>query len=144
MADAQAKKGDKVQVNYKGTLNDGTVFDSSENSGPIEFTIGEGTLISGFEEAIIGMSPGDTKTEKIPSNEAYGPHSDELMLKVEKDSMPEGREFQVGDWLEVVFPDGRRAPVKVAGLEAASVTLDANHPLAGKDLVFELELVAIA
>jgi peptidylprolyl isomerase len=138
----QAKRGDTVHVHYKGTLDDGTEFDSSEGSEPIVFTIGAGQVIPGFENAIEGMSAGDRKTERIEVGNAYGERREELVFNVPRDQMPEG-EVEVGDMLRVGFPDGSNAAVSVAAVDDQEVTLDANHPLAGKNLTFELELVSI-
>ena len=140
----QAKRGDTVHVHYTGTLDDGTQFDSSVGSEPIVFTIGAGQVIPGFEDAIEGMSAGDKKTEHIPADNAYGAHREELVFTVSREQMPDGAEVEVGDMLRVGFPDGSNAAVQVAAMDDDSVTLDANHPLAGKDLTFELELVSIA
>ena len=139
----QAKRGDTVAVHYKGTLDDGTIFDSSEGGDPISFTIGGGEVIPGFETAIEGMSIGDEKTEKIESGNAYGPRRDELVFRVGREQLPDGSDVEVGDVLRIGFPDGSSAAVKVAEMDDASLTLDANHPLAGKDLTFELRLVSI-
>ncbi|MDQ3280705.1 MAG: FKBP-type peptidyl-prolyl cis-trans isomerase [Acidobacteriota bacterium] len=139
----QAKRGDTVHVHYRGTLDDGTEFDSSAGSEPIVFTLGAGEVIPGFEEAIEGMSAGEKKTKHIDAQNAYGDRRDELVFEVPRDQMPEGGEVEVGDMLRVGFPDGSSAAVQVAAVEAGSVTLDANHPLAGKNLTFELELVSI-
>ena len=139
----QAQRGDTVSVHYRGTLSDGSEFDSSAGSDPIRFTIGAGEVIPGFETAVEGMSAGDRKTETIVAENAYGERRDELVFTVDRDQMPEGNEIEVGDMLRIGFPDGSSAAVQVAGLDDATVTLDANHPLAGKDLTFELELVAI-
>jgi len=139
----QAKRGDTVHVHYKGTLDDGTQFDSSEDSEPIVFTIGAGQVIPGFEQAVEGMSQGDRKTERIEAGEAYGEHRDELVFTVSRDQMPPGTDVEVGDMLRVGFPDGSNAAVQVAAVDENTVTLDANHPLAGKNLTFELELVSI-
>jgi peptidylprolyl isomerase len=140
----QAKRGDTVHVHYRGTLDDGTEFDSSAGAEPIVFTLGAGEVIPGFEEAIEGMSAGQKKTQHIAADNAYGDHRDELVFTVPKDQMPEnGSGIEVGDMLRVGFPDGSSANVQVAGVENDSVTLDANHPLAGKNLTFELELVQI-
>ena len=138
----QAKKGDTVHVHYRGTLTDGTEFDSSAGGDPLVFTLGEGQVIPGFENAIEGMSTGDKKTELIPVDEAYGERREELVFTVGRDQM-QGNEVEVGDMLEVGFPDGSAAAVHVAAVSDETVTLDANHPLAGKDLTFELELVGI-
>lgn len=138
----QAKRGDTVHVHYKGSLEDGTLFDSSEGNDPISFKIGAGEVIPGFEDAIVGMAVGDSKTERIPAERAYGDRRDELVFSVGRDQMPEG-DAEVGDMLSVGFPDGGSATVQITELDAESVTLDANHPLAGKTLIFELELVSI-
>jgi len=139
----QAKRGDTVSVHYKGTLDDGTIFDSSEGGDPLSFTLGGGEVIPGFESAIEGMSIGDEKTERIDSENAYGPRRDELIFRVAREQLPDGSEVEVGDVLRIGFPDGSSAAVQVAQMDEASLTLDANHPLAGKDLTFELRLVAI-
>ncbi|HEX8171982.1 MAG TPA: peptidylprolyl isomerase [Thermoanaerobaculia bacterium] len=139
----QAKRGDTVHVHYTGTLDDGSVFDSSHDSEPIVFTLGAGEVIPGFETAIEGMSAGEKKTQRIEAGNAYGEHRDELVFQVSRDQMPEDGDVEVGDMLRVGFPDGSTAAVQVAAIEGDSVTLDANHPLAGKNLTFELELVSI-
>lgn len=139
----QAKRGDTVSVHYKGTLDDGTIFDSSEGGDPISFTLGGGEVIPGFDTAIEGMSIGDEKTERIDADNAYGPHRDELVFRVRREQLPDGSDIEIGDMLRIGFPDGSTANVQVAEMDDASVTLDANHPLAGKDLTFELRLVAI-
>lgn len=139
----QAKSGDTVEVHYTGTLDDGTTFDSSADREPLRFTLGSGQVIDGFDQAIVGMSPGETKTEKIVAEEAYGPHRAELVFDVRRDAMPEDTEIEIGDWLEVALPDGNRLPVQISSIGDESVKLDANHPLAGKDLTFQLQLVSI-
>lgn len=139
----QAKQGDTVHVHYKGSLEDGTVFDSSEGSEPLQFTIGSGDVIPGFEEAIVGMDLGDHKQTTIPADQAYGARREELVFQVEREQLPPNSDVSVGDFLRIGFPDGRTANVQVAEMDDASVTLDANHPLAGKTLVFDLTLVSI-
>lgn len=139
----QAKRGDTVHVHYRGTLDDGTEFDSSAGSDPIVFTIGAGQVIPGFETAIEGMSTGEKKTERIEAENAYGDRRDELVFTVGREQMPENADIEIGDMLRVGFPDGSNAAVQVAAMDEQSVTLDANHPLAGKNLTFELELVSI-
>jgi len=140
---AQAKLGDTVRVNYTGRLDDGTVFDSSLRSGPLEFTIGDGQLIPGFENAVIGMTPGETKTQRVPADEAYGPHADFLVIEVDRRRVPPELDPKVGDRLQLQHPDGRVTPVLVTEVTDSSITLDANHPLAGKDLTFDIELLEI-
>ena len=140
----QAKNGDTVKVHYTGTLEDGTQFDSSANSDPLEFTLGGGQVIPGFEEAVLGMSIGDSKTKTIPAEQAYGPHDEDMVLVVEKEMFPENINPEISQQLEMRNQDGRAIGVVVTEVTAESVTLDANHPLAGQNLVFELELVEIA
>ncbi len=140
---AHAKRGDTVSVHYKGTLEDGTIFDSSDGGDPISFTLGEGQVIPGFEDAVEGMSIGEEKTRTIDSENAYGPRREELVFRVPREQLPDGTEVEVGDMLRIGFPDGSSAAVQVADMDDDSLTLDANHPLAGKALTFELRLVAI-
>lgn len=140
---AQAKNGDTVDVHYTGKLDDGTVFDSSKGKEPLQFTLGTGQVIPGFEEPVVGMEPGQSKTIHIPSDRAYGPHQPDMVIEVPKDQLPEGMEPGVGDQLQVSQPDGRAYVVTVTNVSDASITLDANHPLAGKDLTFDIELVEI-
>jgi len=140
----QAKHGDTVKVNYTGKFEDGTVFDSSAQRGPLEFSIGASEVIAGFERAVIGMSPGDSKGEKIPCEQAYGPHRSELLVKLDRGNVPPDLDVTVGQRLNLTHPDGHSASVTVADVSDDKLTLDANHPLAGKDLIFEIELVEIA
>ncbi len=139
----QAKSGDTVRVHYKGKLEDGTVFDSSEGREPLEFTVGGGQIIRGFDEAVIGMSPGESKTERIPSDAAYGPHRVEMVVEVNRNVVPPDLNLEVGQRLELQGKDGNLVPVMVSKLSDGSVTLDGNHPLAGKDVIFSIELVEI-
>ena len=138
-----AKQGDTVQIHYTGTLDDGTVFDSSEGRDPLSFTLGEGQVIAGFEQATLGMEVGETKTTRIESEQAYGERNDELVLEVPREQLPDELEVEVGTPLQLQQPDGNAVPVTVASLDQQSVTLDANHPLAGQPLTFELTLVGI-
>lgn len=140
---AQAKIGDTVRVHYTGKLDDGTVFDTSIGHEPLEFTIGDGRIIPGFEKAIIGMSPDESKTVKIPYNDAYGPYFNEMVIVVSKSQFPPNVNPEVGQQYQVPTPDGRMLIFKVTEMNDDSVTLDANHPLAGKDLIFDIRLVAI-
>lgn len=139
-----AKEGNTVKVHYTGTLRDGTVFDSSKGREPLEFTLGEQRVIPGFESAVVGMNPGEKKTTTIPADEAYGPHREEMLLEVQRDQFPENISPEVGLQLQMTTQDGRQVPVKVMGVDEAKIRLDANHPLAGEDLTFELELVEVA
>jgi peptidylprolyl isomerase len=140
---AQAKNGDKVKVHYTGKLDDGSVFDSSQDRDPLEFTIGEGQIIPGFEHAVVGMNPGDSKTATIPVDEAYGPRRDEMVMDVDKGQFPEHITPEVGQKLQMKRSDGQVLMVTITGVSEANVTLDANHPLAGKDLTFDIQLVEI-
>ncbi|HEX6902909.1 MAG TPA: peptidylprolyl isomerase [Thermoanaerobaculia bacterium] len=139
---AEAKNGDTVRIHYTGTLSDGSVFDSSQGEDPLEFTLGSGQVIPGFEQAVEGMQPGEKKEVKIPSGEAYGAHNDEWVLVVDRENFPEHIEPEPGQQLEL-SQNGQSFTVTVTEVSEDSVTLDANHPLAGKDLTFELELVEI-
>ena len=140
----QAKHGDKVVINYVGKLADGTVFDSTDGREAFEFTVGSGTVIPGFERAVLGMKPGDSKSETIPADEAYGPHRGELVVEVERQHLPDDIEFGVGQLLQVQTPEGHASGVVVVGVSDERVTLDGNHPLAGRDLIFDIALVEIA
>jgi peptidylprolyl isomerase len=140
----QAKQGDKVKIHYTGKLEDGDIFASSKNKEPIEFTLGQGQVIPGIEEAVEGMETGESKTVNIPPDKAYGPHRDELTQEIPKKEMPGDIKPQVGQRLNVKWSDGKETPVSVTDVSETSVIIDANHPLAGKDIVFELELVGIS
>jgi FKBP-type peptidyl-prolyl cis-trans isomerase 2 len=139
----QARDGDTVRVHYTGRLEDGTVFDSSKGREPLEFTIGSGVLIPGFERTVLGMAPGETRAATLPPHDAYGERDEENVVVLERTELPEGMAPGVGDMLEVHGDDGSKLPVIVTETTASSVTLDANHPLAGKTLRFEIELVGI-
>lgn len=139
----QAKQGDTVKVHYTGKLDDGTVFDSSQERDPLEFTIGTGTIIPGFEQAVIGMAPGESKTEVIPTDRAYGPYLEEMVLQVERQQLPTDIDPEVGQQLQLQHPTGEVIPVVITDVSSSVVTLDANHPLAGEDLTFDIQLVAI-
>ncbi len=140
---AQAKLGDTVQVHYTGKFEDGTVFDASSEGNPLEFPLGEGRVIPGFEEAVVGMAPGESKTQTVPCTQAYGPHYSEMVVEVDRQQMPADLDLSVGLQLQLQHPSGRVIPVVITEIEGSKITLDANHPLAGKDLTFEIELVAI-
>ncbi|NOZ56058.1 MAG: peptidylprolyl isomerase [Calditrichaeota bacterium] len=140
---AQAKQGDTVKVHYTGKLEDGTVFDTSADREPIEFTLGDGQIITGFENAVLGMEEGEKKTAKVPSDEAYGPHREDMMLRVGRDQFPPDLKPEVGQQLQMTQSNGQTLIVQVAEVDESTVLLDANHPLAGKDLIFDIELVEI-
>lgn len=138
-----AKSGDTVRVHYTGRLEDGEVFDSSVGTEPLEFTIGQGTIIPGFEDAVVGMNPGDSKTQHIEADNAYGPHIDEMVQTIDRSSVPPDIELEIGQQLQVRQPGGPPMILTVAGLTETDVTLDGNHPLAGHDLTFDIQLVDI-
>ena len=140
----EAKNGDTVKVHYTGKLKDGDVFDSSEGGEPLEFTIGEGQVISGFEEAVLGMSPGKSKTVEIPADKAYGERVDDLVVQIDREEMPPDMDCEAGQKLRVGGSDGPAAVVTVLEVTEAAVTVDGNHPLAGEDLTFDIQLVEIA
>jgi len=140
---AQAKKGDKVQVNYKGYLKDGTIFDSSEGKSPLDVTLGAGAVIPGFDAALVGMEVGDKKTVNIPMDQAYGNHNAEMVMQMPKNQIPPDLKPEIGDKLQVGGPTGELMAVEVLDITDEFIVLDANPPLAGKDLTFDLELVAI-
>ncbi|OQX30599.1 MAG: peptidylprolyl isomerase [Candidatus Sedimenticola endophacoides] len=139
----QAKMGDTVKVHYTGTFDDGTQFDSSQGSEPLEVTLGQGQVIPGFEAALEGMTAGETKSVHIPAEMAYGEYSPEMVQEVERTAIPEEIELSLGIQLQAHAPDGTPFMLVVTGLNDETVTLDANHPLAGKALNFALEMVAI-
>jgi peptidylprolyl isomerase len=139
---AQAQNGDTVRVHYTGKLEDGTVFDSSQGRDPLEFTLGSGQVIAGFDDAVSGMEPGSAKTVTIPAERAYGARRDELLLQVDRSQFPDNADPAPGQQFQM-SQGGQNFVVSVAAVEGSQVTLDANHPLAGQDLTFELELVAV-
>jgi len=139
---SQAKEGDTVRVHYTGTLNDGQEFDSSRGLDPLTFTIGAGAVIQGFDDAVTGMAVGDEKRVTIPAEEAYGPRRDELTLRLPRMELPPDLELEEGSQLRMEQGD-QSVVVTVRELDDQSVTLDANHPLAGEALTFDLQLVEI-
>ena len=141
---AEVKSGDTVQIHYTGTLQDGTMFDSSEGRDPLEFVVGSGQIIPGLDSALPGMTEGDKKVVKVPSDEAYGPVNPEMRQAVPREGIPADIPLDPGTQLQMQTPEGQALPVTVVEVDEATVTLDANHPLAGKDLQFDIELVKIA
>ena len=137
------KDGNTVKVHYKGTLDDGSVFDSSEGKAPLDFKIGEGKIIPGFEKGVLGMEKGEKKTIKIPCGEAYGPIRPEAMADIPQKDLPEDMKPEVGQMLQMGKEDGQMFIAQVIKVTEDKITIDANHPLAGKDLTFELEVVEI-
>ncbi|NQU44651.1 peptidylprolyl isomerase [bacterium] len=140
----KAKKGNVVKIHYTGKLDDGTVFDSSEGDKPLEFTVGAEEVIAGFDKAAEGMEVGEKKTVTIQPEDAYGPHHDELIETINRDRIPEDIHLEVGGQIQATQPDGESIVLTVVDMTDGQVTLDANHPLAGKALTFDVELVEIA
>lgn len=138
-----AKEGDTVRVHYTGSFDDGTIFDSSVGGTPLEFAVGGGQVIPGFDEMVLGMSPGDRRKERIAAANAYGERMDGLVFTVDRSQLPEHLEPEVGQMLTITHPSGETIPVTITGLNDTELTFDANHELAGRDLTFEIELVEI-
>jgi len=139
----QAKNGDIVKVHYTGKFDDDIIFDTSEGREPLQFKIGENTVIPGFEQAVVGMNPGDVKTVKLASEEAYGPHRDELVMDVPREKVPPAVNPKMGDILQVQLSNGQMSYALVTEVNEETLVLDANHPLAGRDLVFDIQLLEI-
>ena len=134
---------DKVKVHYKGSLQDGTVFDSSEERQPLEFVIGHGTVIPGFEKGVIGMCEGDTKVISIEAEDTYGAYRDDLVGVIDRSRIPDDIDLEIGMVLQVRSPEGGVTNVTVSRITDTNVTLDLNHPLAGKELLFEVRLLEV-
>lgn len=137
----QAKKGDTVQVHYTGRLTDGQVFDSSEGGDPLEFEIGAGDVIKGFDDGVVGMSVGDNKQIDIESEDAYGERLEALVQTISREGLNLETEPQVGMTLALELPDGNQIPVTITEVTEDTITLDANHPLAGQKLIFDVKRV---
>ena len=141
--EVMADDGDTVKVHYIGTLEDSTVFDTSRMGEPLEFTLGQGQVLPGFEEAVKGMRAGQVQTVAIPSEEAYGPHDDDLVAIVMRAQFLEDLELEIGQQWEMQGEEGKVTDVVITDISETSITVDANHPLAGEDLTFEIELIEI-
>jgi FKBP-type peptidyl-prolyl cis-trans isomerase 2 len=139
-----AKKNDKVKVHYTGRLNNGEQFDSSEGREPLKFVVGDGQMIKGFDEAVEGMEINEKITVVLEPENAYGPVFDQLINRIERTSLPEDMNPELGQELVATAPDGTQTRVQVTAVDADSITVDANHPLAGKELTFDIELVEIS
>lgn len=137
------ENGQKVKIHYTGTLDDGTKFDSSEGRDPLEFEMGAGMVIPGFESGVADMTVGEKKSIHIPAAEAYGEKRDDLVMNFEKSQLPEDLEPEIGMMLQMQGPQGQPVPVTITAIEEAEITIDANHQLAGQNLNFELELVSV-
>ena len=141
---AQAKTGNHVRVNFTGKLDDGTIFASTMNDEPIEFTLGENEVLPAIEEAVEGMEAGETKSVRIPAEDAFGMRREDLVQEIPKASLPEDMEVEVGQQLWVDELDEEPVAVSVVDISDSTVTIDANHPLAGEDLIFDLEVVDVS
>ncbi len=139
----QVKEGDAVLIDYTGKLEDGTIFDSTEGNHPLEFTVGKGEVIPGFEKGVIGMSAGESKVISVPPEEGYGPHLKERVCSLDKRRIPDGFHPEVGQQIQMYRADGLPVMGKVVGVSETALTMDYNHPLAGKTLIFETRLVEI-
>jgi len=140
---AQAKVGDTIRVHYTGTLEDGTVFDSSVGREPLQFTIGRGQMIQGFDKGVVGLNLNESKTITFPADLAYGPYRADLVQVVARDQFPPDSELEIGQMLQASQPNGQIILVTITNVTDSDVTLDANHRLAGKNLTFEIQLVEI-
>ena len=141
---SQAKAGDTVKIHYTGTLDDGTQFDSSAGRDPLEFKLGSGQVIPGFDKAVEGMTVGDKKTVNIPAEDAYGERYDEMVQEVPKEALPEDLNPEIGMPLQAQAPDGQMVNLTIVAVEDETIIVDGNHPLAGQALNFDIELVEIA
>ncbi len=139
----QVKTGDTVRIHYTGTLQDGTQFDTSQGRDPLEFEVGSGQIIPGLDQALPGMAVGDTKSVEVPAESAYGAVDPNARQEVPRAGIPADIPLEPGSQLQMQTPDGRAVPVTVAEVDEETVTLDANHPLAGQDLKFDIELVSV-
>lgn len=138
------KKGDKIKVEFEGVLEDGTVFDSSSLKGcPLEFEVGSGQLLKKFEEAVVGMNIGEEKQITISAKEGYGEHKSEFLKEISKNFFPADQEIEPGMFFMMVMQDGRQMPVKISNVSGDIVTVDLNHPLAGKTLIFKIKVIEI-
>ncbi len=137
------KKGDKIKIEYTGTLDDKTVFDTSEGKSPLEFEAGSGKVIKGFDDAVMGMEKGEEKNVKLEVKDAYGEHNPELVRKIPRESLPKDQEPKPGMMLLVKTPTGQQYPVKIKEVSDKEITIDLNHPLAGKNLNFKIKVADI-
>lgn len=140
---AIAKEGDTVRVHYTGKLEDGTVFDTSEDGASMEFKVGAGELLKAFEQGVVGMAVGETKTIQIPADQAYGPRKEEMVFEFDRARAPENFEAEIGQQLQMYRADGQPVNLMVIGKSEKSFTMDCNHALAGKDLTFDVRLEEI-
>ncbi len=140
---AQVKSGDRVLVHYTGTFENGTVFDGSAGGEPLGFTVGSGEVIPGFEAGVVGMQVGETKTVRVPVDQAYGPYREDLVFVADPAEIPGGENLTVGEQVGITLPGGQVLPATVTSVSPGAVTIDANHRLVGEDLTFTISLVEI-
>jgi len=140
----EVKEGSKVKVEYTGTLDDGTVFDTSEGKEPLEFEVGAKMVIPGFENGVIGMKEGEEKEIKIDAKDAYGERNEQMVQPIPKDKINVGKEVKEGMVLAIQAPTGQKVPVKVVKVDDTNVHLDMNHPLAGKNLTFKVKMISVS
>lgn len=143
MSGMSVTNGNTIRVHYTGTLTDGTQFDSSEGRDPLEFVVGSGMVIPGFDNGVVGMEIGETRTLEIPAKDAYGQKSEEMIVSIPRGEFGEGFTAEIGEQLLIQLGDGNQIPVTITQIDEETVTLDANHKLAGNDLIFTVTLVEI-
>ena len=143
MSGMSVTNGNTIRVHYTGTLTDGTQFDSSEGRDPLEFVVGSGMVIPGFDKGVVGMEIGETRTLEIPAKDAYGPRSDDMTVAIPRSELGSDFTAEIGEQLLIQLGDGNQIPVTITQIDDKTVTLDANHKLAGKDLIFTVTLVEI-
>jgi FKBP-type peptidyl-prolyl cis-trans isomerase 2 len=140
---AQAKEGDTVKVYYTIKLGDGTIIGSAINCEPLQFTIGEGQVLPSFEQAVVGMNPSELKTILVPAESAFGPHLDEMVIAIERTRLPEDFNPKIGEKVQFCQTDNQIATVLVTDVSESTITIDANHPLAGKNLTFDIQFLEV-
>jgi peptidylprolyl isomerase len=140
---ALAKEGDMVKVHYTVKLGDGTIIGSTTNHEPLQFTIGEGQILPGFEQAVVGMNPGESKTIEVPADQSFGPHLDEMVVVIDRARLPGDFNPKIGEQVQFRQEDGQIATVLVTDVSGSSITIDANHPLSGKDLTFDIQFLEV-
>jgi peptidylprolyl isomerase len=139
----QAKEDDTVRVHYTVKLDDDTILGSTKNEEPLQFTLGKGQVLAGFEQAIVGMNSGESKTVLVTADQAFGPHLDEMVLVLDRGRLPEGLNPKEGDRIQLQAPSGETMTVAVTDVSSSTITIDCNHPLAGKDLIFDIEFIDV-
>lgn len=139
----QAKEDDTVRVHYTAKLDNDTIIGSTKNQEPLQFTVGKGQVLPGFEQAVVGMNSGESKTIILAAEQAFGPHLDEMVVVVDRERLPEGLNPKEGDSIQLQIRDDETMIVSVTGVSESTITIDGNHPLAGKDLIFDIEFIEV-